>query len=98
MAPRFPSLIAALQWKPPVLLGGGRDLRPPEVMEEYGPWLYGPPTWVGIGAMKSGTTWWHRNITDHPQAVVAKVPGWQYGRPDYVGKQLHFFDSFCHRP
>lgn len=54
------------------------------------------PDWVGIGVMKSGTTWWHRSITDHPDAAMAKS-GKDYSYPWYIGKQLHFFEQFCYR-
>ena len=45
----------------------------------------GPPGYVGIGAMRAGTSWWHRLISAHPEVVVA--PG--------APKELHFFDTFA---
>jgi hypothetical protein len=45
-----------------------------------------PPDYVGVGAMKSGTTWWAGLITAHP---TVSPP---------LRKELHFFDPFCHRP
>jgi hypothetical protein len=45
-------------------------------------WRVGPPHFVGVGAQKAGTSWWHRLIVDHPGVVD---PG---GQP----KELHFFD------
>jgi len=54
---------------------------------------YGPPDWVGVGTMKSGSTWWHKNIVEHPECTHAAT-GHPYGPPDYVGKQLHFFDGY----
>ena len=47
----------------------------------------GPPDFVGVGAMKAGTSWWYRLMVDHP--AVADVAG----RP----KELHFFDRFFDR-
>jgi hypothetical protein len=39
----------------------------------------GPPTFVGIGAMKSGTTWWSHQLFAHPNCVES------------VRKELHYF-------
>jgi hypothetical protein len=47
-------------------------------------WRTGPPDFVGIGADRSGTTWWHSLISSHPQVSLA--PGAQ--------KEVHFFDPF----
>ena len=41
-----------------------------------------PPDFVGIGAMKSGTTWWESHIAAHPDVVPMRK------------KELHFFDRF----
>src|SRR5688500_10259087 len=49
-------------------------------------WRTGPPDFVGVGAMRSGSTWWWELITAHPG--VAVVPG--------TRKELHFFDEFWH--
>jgi sulfotransferase family protein len=46
-------------------------------------WEVGPPDFVGVGAQRSGTTWWYELITAHPQVVS---PGPQ--------KELHFFTRF----
>lgn len=43
-------------------------------------WEFGPPTFVGIGAMKSGSTWWSHQLFAHPDVV----------RP--VRKALHYFE------
>jgi hypothetical protein len=48
-------------------------------------WSYGPPDWIGVGVQKSGTSWWHRLICEHP-AMIGTVP-----------KELHFFDQFWQR-
>lgn len=48
----------------------------------------GPPDFVGVGAQRSGTTWWFRTLLSHPQI-----------RPPRKGrKELHFFDPFGARP
>ena len=54
----------------------GLSLRPPRG------WETGPPDFVGIGAQRSGTSWWFGQISRHP-AVVAPS-----------GKELHYFDRF----
>jgi hypothetical protein len=47
-------------------------------------WTTAPPDFVGIGADRSGTTWWHALICSHPQVSVA--PG--------AEKELHFLSAF----
>jgi hypothetical protein len=47
-------------------------------------WVAGPPDFVGVGAQRCGTTWWHRQIALHPT-----VP-FQQGLHH---KEVHFFDS-----
>ncbi|HBE66977.1 MAG TPA: hypothetical protein DDW52_02405 [Planctomycetaceae bacterium] len=52
-----------------------------------------PPDFVGIGAQRCGTTWWHGIMTWHPkiyasQHLVGKV------QPPYLVKERHFFDRF----
>lgn len=54
-------------------------LPPPEIPHE---WHIGPPDFVGIGAQKSGTTWWWKLLTNHPN-VLSSHP-----------KEVHFFDRF----
>src|SRR4051812_42703556 len=49
-------------------------------------WQTGPPDFVGLGAMRAGSTWWYDLITAHPGVVV--VPG--------TRKELHFLDEFWH--
>jgi hypothetical protein len=47
----------------------------------------GPPDFIGIGSMKSGTTWWHALIMRHPQVHSLS---WR--------KELHFFDLLIGSP
>jgi hypothetical protein len=48
-------------------------------------WPVGPPDFVGVGAQRSGTTWWWRLLCDHPQVQVP------------VAKELHYFDPYFAR-
>jgi hypothetical protein len=45
----------------------------------------GPPDFVGVGAQRSGTTWWWRLLCDHPRIHRG------------AGKEHHFFDSLSDR-
>jgi len=45
-------------------------------------WVVGPPDFVGVGAQRSGTTWWYGLICQHP--AIQQGPG----------KEKHFFDRF----
>lgn len=47
-------------------------------------WRTGPPDFVGVGTMRSGTSWWWSLLAEHPG--VAHVAG----RP----KEVHFFDRY----
>lgn len=47
----------------------------------------GLPDFVGIGAQRCGTSWWHSLLAQHPQ-----VAGLGLG-----AKELHFFDDFWQR-
>src|SRR6266581_2247393 len=47
-------------------------------------WEVGPPDFVGVGAQRSGTTWWWRLVCDHPRIVPAE-------------KEFHFFDEYFAR-
>lgn len=51
-------------------------------------WDVGPPHFVGVGAQRSGTTWWHGLITTHP--------GVCFERGTHV-KEVHFFDTLGDR-
>lgn len=56
-------------------------------------WELGPPDFVGIGAMRSGTTWWWSVLKGHPG--IASARGGRPDRPDsgvYANKEFHFFD------
>jgi Sulfotransferase family len=46
---------------------------------------HGPPHFVGVGALGSGTGWWHRLLLAHPE--IAPPAGRR--------RALHFFDRFC---
>jgi hypothetical protein len=48
-------------------------------------WRSGPPDFVGVGAQRSGTSWWFRQIKSHPDVVVP----W--------GKERHYFERFWQR-
>ncbi len=65
-----------------------RDLprwaRPLEVPECPPGWATGPPDFVGIGAQRSGTSWWYRGLEEHPG--IAAVEG--------QAKELHYFNRF----
>ena len=47
-------------------------------------WRTGPPDFVGVGAARSGTTWWTDLISRHPD--VKRAPG--------LPKEVHFFDAY----
>lgn len=49
-------------------------------------WHRGPPDFVGVGAQRSGSTWWYGLVLDHPDVVTAG------------GKERHFFDPLMERP
>ncbi|HEU4976323.1 MAG TPA: sulfotransferase [Baekduia sp.] len=48
----------------------------------------GPPDFIGVGAQRSGTTWWFRTLSGHPEIRPA------HGRRRAKQKELHFFDRF----
>jgi hypothetical protein len=45
-------------------------------------WTTGPPDFVGIGAMRSGTSWWFEGLAEHPSVATP------------AGKEVHFFDRY----
>jgi hypothetical protein len=45
----------------------------------------GPPDFVGVGALGSGTGWWHALLLAHPEI----------GPPRSPRRALHYFDRFC---
>lgn len=61
-----------------------RWAQPVEVPECPSGWETGPPDFVGIGAQRSGTSWWYRGIEAHPG--VARIKGRR--------KELHYFNRF----
>jgi Sulfotransferase domain len=77
---------------PEPVLSAGRAGRPDEPLLPPEPepcppgWVTGPPHFIGVGAQRSGTTWWHRQIVVHPD-----VP-FQQGLHH---KEVHFFDALA---
>jgi len=66
-------------------IGGAGEpagISPPAVPDG---WRAAPPDFVGVGAQRSGTTWWYEVIASHPGVTIPP------GRP----KELHFFDRYC---
>jgi sulfotransferase family protein len=61
---------------------------PAEVPECPDGWAAGAPDFVGVGAQRSGTTWWHRLIASHPQVCFTRGTH---------AKEIHFFDSLGDR-
>jgi hypothetical protein len=51
-------------------------------------WRTGPPDFVGVGAQRSGTTWWHRLISVHPDVCFER---------GIHRKEVHFFDTLSGR-
>lgn len=47
-------------------------------------WETGPPDYVGVGTIRSGTTWWSYLIRQHPDVA------W----PPSRRKEVHYFDQF----
>jgi hypothetical protein len=45
----------------------------------------GPPAYIGVGALGSGTGWWHAMLLAHPEIAP----------PRARRRALHFFDRFC---
>ena len=69
-----------------VQANGFRARQPPPIPECPPGWRTGPPDFVGVGAQRSGSTWWYGLVTAHPQVSV--VPG--------TRQELHYFDGFWH--
>jgi hypothetical protein len=68
---------------------------PPEPPTLAGDEITGPPDYVGVAAQKSGTTWWHQMLLDHPQIVGCRGERPELGRT--VEKELHFFQQHWDR-
>jgi hypothetical protein len=60
---------------------GGVEVRPPP--ECPAGWRTGPPDFVGVGAQKSGSSWWFELIAGHPEVANERAD-----------KELHYFDGF----
>ena len=60
------------------------DREPPPCPEG---WRAGPPDFVGVGVQRAGTSWWFRELREHPD----------FARPPDAPKELHFFDAFSNR-
>ncbi len=56
---------------------------PLEIPECPPGWETGPPTYVGIGAQRCGTSWWYDSMRRHPR--IRRSP---------LGKEVHYFDRF----
>jgi hypothetical protein len=48
-------------------------------------WELAPPDFVGVGAMRSGTSWWWTLLAAHSHVAVQ----------DIMHKELHFFDRYA---
>lgn len=44
----------------------------------------GPPDFIGVGAQRAGSSWWHRLLEEHPDVSPLGLGA----------KELHFFDDF----
>ncbi len=64
------------------------DRRQPELLAGLDSYTTGPPDYVGVGAHRSGTTWWNGLIRQHPGV-------W---RPREFAKECHYFNGFWRRP
>jgi hypothetical protein len=49
-------------------------------------WVTGPPDVVGVGAMRSGTTWWWLLLSEHER----------FAKLGIRHKEFHFFDHYLH--
>jgi hypothetical protein len=54
----------------------------------FDPGQTSPPDFVGIGAQRCGTSWWHSLIEQHPQVTALGLRA----------KELHFFDNLWRVP
>lgn len=65
-------------------------------------WQVGPPDFVGVGAMKSGTTWWWSILTSHPDIASRRADASENAPANagaenlslYGAKEIHFFDHY----
>jgi len=72
------------------LAPGERIVEPPPIPETSG-WITGPPHFVGVGAQKSGTSWWFSLLMKHPR-VFFPAHLEAFGR----AKERNFFYRFGH--
>lgn len=61
------------------------DAVAPDPLEGH---VLGLPDFVGVGMMKSGTSWWYKLLCTHPDV---------YDDPR-VHKEVHYFDQFADKP
>ena len=59
-------------------------VRPTPAPEIPGGWEAGPPDFVGVGTMRSGTSWWWYLLMQHPRFAKVNVRH----------KEIHFFDHY----
>lgn len=76
---------------------------PPPAPDIPAGWRTGPPDFVGVGAQRSGTTWWWSVISSHPDVALAGVDSSALPQEEASGvllralnqkKELHFFDQY----
>ncbi|MFC7728719.1 sulfotransferase domain-containing protein [Actinomadura keratinilytica] len=77
------------------------DVPPPAPPPPIPPgWRTGPPDFVGVGTMKSGTTWWWSVLTSHPAIASPRAAGAAADPSDadpralHGAKEVHFFDHY----
>lgn len=78
-----------------------RNVIPPQPPPDVPPgWELLPPDFVGVGTMKSGTSWWWSILASHPDVASPRgsssatgPPGILNVRP-YGSKEVHFFDHY----
>ena len=51
------------------------------------------PSWVGIGAQRSGTTWFTNLLLEHPSMTLAAPSAGRGAERKIPVKELHFFDE-----
>jgi sulfotransferase family protein len=69
--------------EPGQMRGTGEVRQPPEPPGVPEGWVTAPPDFVGVGAMRSGTSWWWFQMTSHPKFAT-----------EPLRKEVHFFDRF----
>ena len=87
------------------VLALAKPLPPPPIPDG---WQIGPPDFVGLGAMRAGTTWWfsilrrHRRIVANqatPEGLRPAGAGTAYFASEqakaYINKEFHYFDHYA---